>query len=259
MDNLNEREWVIGLHDYNGTSNQQQVFSAFHDLVIGELENLGLALTYVGVEGDGYSGKATKANGAAYKRVRGANFAGISVLNLLSNPEGSKQPAYDRFFSASLNITPHNDNLLTFCVNDGILGFGSDGFHRILRGAANLHEWTTGYAFVDLSAKQPEFHVMGLDDGNLSADEYERLTKWYTSKREDKSARIRSVYPFNLLNGDQLEQSLSNGQTIREFAMSHGPSPLVSEGYGGLALWMVPEAELAAIRKMLEGCNAVIA
>ena len=78
MERLNEREWVIGLHDYDGATEPQQVFAAFHDLIVGELQHLGLDLTHVGIEGDGYSGKATKANGAALKRARGAGFAGIT-------------------------------------------------------------------------------------------------------------------------------------------------------------------------------------
>lgn len=256
---LNEREWVIGLHDYHGVTEAQELFSAFNELVIDELSVLGLELTYVGIEGEGYSGKATKANGAAYKRLLDSGFTGISVLNFICNPKGSNQPAYDRFLSASLNISAHNDNLLTFCVNDGILKFGSEGFQRILKLLANVHDWTTGYAFVDLTSKQPEFHVMGLDDGNLSSDAYERLTKWYCSKREDKIARIRSIYPFNLLNSDQLGHRLSNGQTVQEFAESHETSELVVDGFRGLTLWAVPENEVAELRTAFDGCTAVIA
>lgn len=259
MEGLSEREWVIGLHDFHGASQPQKVFAGFHELVIEELTQLGLDLTYVGIEGDGYTGKATKAHGAAFKRVKDAEFNGISVLNLICNPKGSNSPAYDRFFSASLNITSYNDNLLTLCVNDGLLGFGSGGFQRILKRVASLHDWTTGYAFVDLSSRQPEFHVMGLDDGNLSSDEYCRLTKWYTSTREDKLSRIRAIYPFNLLNRRQLQQRLANGQTVREFAESFVSSELITGGFGQLALWIVPESELASVRSTLDGCYAVIA
>ncbi|MDC0935019.1 hypothetical protein OAS39_01945 [Pirellulales bacterium] len=256
---LSEREWVIGLHDYCGVPDPTRLFSKFNAIVTEELSRLGLELTYVGMEGDGYSGKATKANGAAYKRLLELGFSGINVLNLLSNPCDSNQPAYDRFFCASFGITPHNDNLLTFCVNDGIVAFGSADFSRILRGVANLHDWTTGYAFVDLVAKRPEFHVMGFDDGNLSSDELERLTKWYCSKRNDKVRRIRSIYPFTLLNSEQLEQRLANGQTVREFAESHEESSFITDGYRGLALWSVPEHEVNTLRKTFEGCGVVIA
>lgn len=256
---LSEREWVLGLHGYCDIREPARVFSDFNTMVTEELSLLGLELTYVGVEGDGYSGKATKAHGTAHKRVLASEFSGITVLNLLVNPRGSNQPAYDRFFSASLSITPHNDNLLTFCVNEGIIAFGSETFLRILKRAVNLHDWTTGYAFADFVAKQPEFHVMGLDDGNLSPDELERLTKWYCSKRDDKVRRIRSVYPFTLLNDEQLEQRLENGSTVREFAEGHGSSTLTSDGYRGLTLWSVPEHEVSTLRATLEGCDVVIA
>ncbi len=259
MDQLNEHEWVIGLHDYRGVSEPQELFAAFHGLVMDELVQLGLELTYVAIEGDGYSEKAAKVKGTAYKRLKEAKFTGITGLDLSCNPTESDEPAYDRFFGASLSITPHNDNLLAFCLNDGILAFGSDGFRRILKRVANLHDWTTGYALVDLASKQPEFHVMGLDDGTLAADEYDRLVRWYTSRREDKMARIRSIYPFNLLNSDQLQQRLPSGQTVRDFAVSHDCSELITDGFGNLTLWVVPESELAAVRAIFDGCDAVIA
>lgn len=259
MENLSEQEWVIGLHSYCEVPEPANVFSRFNSAVIELLSDLGLQLTYVGIEGDGYSGKATKSNGAAYKRAQESRFSGITVLNLLCNPTGSCQPAYDRFFSASLNITPHNDNLLTVSVNDGIVEFANAEFSRILKLVSNLHAWTTGYAFADSVAKKPEFHVMGLDDGNLSPDELKRLTKWYCSKPDDKANRVRSVYPFNLLNVSQLEQRLENGKTLREFAEEHESSQLSAHGYGGLALWTVPEAEVPSLRSALDGCAALIA
>lgn len=259
MERLNQREWVIGLHDYHGIPKPQMVFAAFHELVIEELRQLGLDVTYVEIEGDGYVDKATKARGTAYRRVKDDGFAGITGLSLICNPPNSDAPAYDRFFSASLGITPHNDNLLAFCLNDGILAIGSDGFRRILKRLANLYDWTTGYALIDLASKHPEFHVMGLDDGQLSADEYDRLTRWYTAKREDKVTRIRSIYPFNLLNHDQLQQRLSNGQTVRQFVESHDSSILIAEGYGNLALWVVSRSEVAAVRAIFDQSEAVIA
>lgn len=258
MEQLSEQEWVIGLHSYCEAPKPANVFSKFNSVVTELLSELGLQLTYVGIEGDGYSGKATKANGAAYKRAQESGFSGITVLNLLCNPIGSSQPAYDRYFSASLNISPHNDNLLTVSVNDGIVEFGNAEFLRILKLVSNLHTWTTGYAFADSVAKQPEFHVMGLDDGNLSPDELERLTKWYCSKPDDKANRVRSVYPFNLLNLSQLKQRLENGKTLREFAEEHESSKLSADGYGGLTLWTVPEDEVIGLRSALDGCAALI-
>jgi len=192
---LTDREWVIGVYDYRPIADPPNLFAAFYETVSRELSSLGLEITHVAIEGGGYTGKAQKAGGAAHKRLLDSGFCEITVLGLICNPPKSRQPAYDRFVSASLSIAPHNDALLCFAMNDGLLGFGSEGFHRILEGLTSLHSWGAGYAFVDAIDKQPEFHVMGLDNGELPADELDVLTKWYCSTPECKMTRIRSVYP----------------------------------------------------------------
>lgn len=253
-----EREWIIALHGYHDIPEPAAVFSDFDRIVVEIMRKFELRLSHAAIEGDDYSGKIAKASGAAYKRAFESGFSEVEVLHLLSNPSGSNNPAYDRFLSASLTITPKNDNLLTFCVNDGIVEFGNTDFLRILEFLSNLCDWTTGYAFADLITKKPEFHAMGLDDGRLSTEESDQLTKWYCSKRNDKVSRIRSIYPFNLLNASQLEQRLENGRTLRHFVEEHGASHLSTQAYGGLTLWEVPEDEVVILRSIFDDSSILI-
>jgi hypothetical protein len=259
MFDLSEYEWVIALHDYRSIASPERLFSDFHQRVTEELQRKGLAPSYVGVDGKGYSEKFQKASGAAHKRAQASGFSDITSLGIICNPTSSGSPAYDRFVSISLGINEIIDNSsLCFAMNNGIIEFGSEGFHRILKEMANLHDWGFGYAFIDHVKKQPEFHALGIDDGNLSDDELARLTKWYCSPPEEKIKKARSIYPYILLNEVQMSQVIDDGQTLKEFAQGCANSTWTDNGYGSLGLWSISDSEIATVKSILKDCNVFI-
>jgi len=126
---LKQSEWALGLFQYPPGRPEPLRFGAFYALVISLLKDIGAPPTYIAAEGQGYSGELVKFGGSVSKRLIGSGFEGLSVLSIVTNPQGSKEPSYDRYVSISLSFNAPNELLGCIVINDGIVPFcGSSGF-----------------------------------------------------------------------------------------------------------------------------------
>jgi hypothetical protein len=232
------------------------MFASFYAAATSLLARMGVAMTHVAAEGDGYSGKLVKVNSAAAKRLVDSGFESITVLSCVVSPEGSKEPAYDRIVSANLSWNSPDELLLCVAVNDGLEAFRGPVFEATLSKMLEIGNWSFGYAFRDSVERQPDFHVLALDNGRLSKTESQALRKWYASKPAERIHRPRSVYPITILNDSQLDFSV-NGATLAQ--VIKGTPDTTSSRVGALLVWRVSEDQIQRLRDLLSAGGALIA
>lgn len=256
MKSPSKYEWVVGLHGYRESPPPSDTFASFYTAASSLFSRMGVAMTHMAAEGDGYSGKLVKASSAAAKRLLNSRFEGITVLSCVASPEGSDEPAYDRVVSANLSWNSPNEVLLCMVVNDGLETFLGPLFEATLAEMLKIGNWSFGYAFRDTVDRQPDFHVLALDNGRLNKTESQALKKWYSSKPAERTQKLRSVYPVTILNETQLGFNV-NGRTLGQI-IEETPST-TSNRVGALVVWRVGDGQLQRLRDSLGASGALIA
>jgi hypothetical protein len=249
-------EWALGLHDYPCAPPSPQVFARFFGIVSDFFGSLGVAPTHVAAEGDGYTGKLTKFGGIVTKRLVESEFVQVSALSIVVSPKDSKEPAFDRLISASLTWTAPHELLLCFVSNEAAVPFKGAQFDRLLHTLLEWKGWAFGFGLKDEVSRQPDFHVLTIDNGMLASQEREALTRWYRAKLEDRKVRLRDVYPVNILGREQTVRLVTGkalGDVIRGI-----PASTVEE-VNGVTVWKVSETALPAIRAQLGAQGSLIA
>jgi hypothetical protein len=256
---LSESASALGLYKYNCEQPERGIFGRFYATILNQLHAWGVTPTYVGAEGNGYSGKFTKIGGRMHDKLVRSDFADVTVLSLAANPPGSEEPSYDNYVSCSLSYVAVNLELLAcIVVNESFVKLRSSKYEALLRSQLDLCPWDFGYGFSSSVQKQPDFHILGLDNGKLSTEEYKSLSTWYEAPGDVRAALLRDVYPYNLLNDRQLDAQVSNGVTLRRFAECQPGCSMTPLTEHGLYLWQVPDAEVARLRRLLAGSPALV-
>ncbi|MBX9654215.1 hypothetical protein K2Y11_11405 [bacterium] len=256
IDTPSKTEWVIGLHSHPQSPPGNEIFLRFYSKVIRLLEQLGVPIPHVAAEGDGFSGKLVKLNSAAGNRIIRSGFEGISGLSFVVSPQGSMEPAYDRVLSASLSWNAPAELLLCVVVNESIVSFLSETFETAILEFIGIENWSYGYSFRDAVTRQPDFHVLSLDNGQLSKVETQFLRKWYSSTVPERLQRLRSIYPITIANERQLACNV-DGISLGEF-MQLAPGTTLNR-IGDLFLWRVPESQVIQFRESLGVAGVLIA
>lgn len=256
---LSKSASALGLYKYNCDQPESGLFGHFYSTVISQFASCGITPTYVGAEGDGYSGKLTKIGSRTHDKLVKTNFADVTVLSVVANPTGSEEPSYDNFASASLSYVEVNRELLAcIVINDSFIRIRSKEYDGLLRSHVDLCRWDFGYGFSSSVEKQPDFHILGLDNGKLSPEEYKSLSTWYAAPGEVRTALLRDVYPYNFLNDIQLDAQVSDGVTLRQFAQRQPGCSLTRLTDYGLHLWQVPDTEIARLKQILVGSPVLV-
>jgi hypothetical protein len=202
---MNDLASAIGLYAYTSPPPGREVFKHFYEVTLAIFDQVGAKPTYIAAEGSGYTGDLTRFDGRVRAKLLKSEFGDVQTLSIVANPADSDAPAYDSFATASISHVPETgETLLSFVVAERFLGFGSSEFGAALRRLMLLYPWETGFAFVEEMRKKPEFHILGLDDGNLAPDEKKRLMRWYASSPAERVRKLRDVYPVNVLNASQV-------------------------------------------------------
>ena len=250
---------ALGLYKYECNKPGNTAFSFFYSNIIEILTSWQVSPTYIGAEGIGYSGKLTKVGGRTQGRLLQSSFEHISVLLIVANPFQSDSPAYDHFISASLSYDESNQELImSFVANEAFVPLDSLRFKEAIASLIHVSTWDFGYGFSTLLEKQPEFHILGLDTGKLSTEEYNSLCSWYATPGPARVNVLRDVYPYNILNEKQLALRVENGITLREFIERQECCSLTRISTSDLYLWMVPPAEIGSFRKVLSSSNLLL-
>jgi hypothetical protein len=125
----------------------------------------------------------------------------------------------------------------------------------VLEKCISLESWAFGLSFQDNVKKNPDFHVLSLDNGRLGTAELKALTKWYATRSTERLRRPRSVYPVTILGDSQLSLSLGS-ITLREYICTAVGTSVAR--VGALTVWRVPDARLETIRADLSEKRALI-
>lgn len=245
---------ALGLYKYDYDHPEGGLFGRFYWACLKQFQLWGVTATNVGAEGIGYAGKLVRVGSRTHDKLVKSNFADVSVLSVTANPPGSEEPSYDSFVSASLSYVEVSRELLVCVVaNEALVGIHSTKYDGLLQSQVELCRWDCGYGFSSSVEKQPDFHILGLDSGNLTTEEYKSLCTWYAANGVTRTAMLRDVYPYNILNEKQLNAQVSQGVTLRQFAQGQPGCTLTRLTEYGLHLWQVPDSEIARLRNFLVG------
>jgi hypothetical protein len=249
---------AIGLYSYESPRPTAEDFKQFYELAISAFKSVDIAPTYISLDGKGYTGKSTKLNGSAHQKAIKSGFVDIHYIGLQANPVDSDEPAYDSYASLGLSyLEPFNETLLVLAIEERFLQLGSNNFEGILASLIAVREWDFGYALSYANKSNPQFHVLGINDGNLSEDEYRSLCIWYAATPQERISKLRDIYPYNILSDKQLELKLSNGLTVREIILRYDGSQLKALGKR-LWLWKVAPEKLREYRDILKKLGGLI-
>ena len=244
MNQPSKFEWALGLYDYLSAAPNPQTFARFFRIVSDFLGGLSIVPSHIAAEGEGYTGKLTKSGSAVTKRLVESEFAHISALSIVVSPNNSKEPAFDRLVSASLTWTALSELQMCLVANEASAQFLGSQFDSVLKTLLEWRTWAFGFGLKDEISLQPELHILTIDNGRLTNQEREALTRWYRARNEDRQVRLRDVYPVNVLNQKQTDRVIA-GRTFGAIIESIPDSKV--EEINGVTLWKVPESKLAWI------------
>jgi len=262
-----ETETAIGLYAYHQGEPGASLYARYYSFVLEELATLGVQPTYFGVNGDGYPQKYVKFGGHVHKRVLDTKFEDIAGLSLAANPGGSNAPAHDSFFESELSFHvsgfPDSQGQVTdlsFVINESFLPFGSEEFERVLRSLVELHPWDFGMGFSDTINRHPELHIACLGHDKLTPTEEEADNIWYNTPPEIRIQKLRSIYPYNIVNERQLALDVENHVSLKELIEELQIGTLERLPQDELYLWKIlAESDRQSIRAKLIECSLVIA
>ena len=257
---LNGSAFALALYEYGPRHPGSALFRKFYSATTGLFQSLGIQPTFIAAEGEGYSGKFAKFGGKTRMRLLESDFSGISVLSLGANPSNSDSPAYDSFAMASLSYVGADEELLLcLVVNEAFVKLRSERCDAIVSDLARFHHWDFGYGFSGDAADQPELYILGMDNGRLSKEEQRLLNAWYTAPADVRVRRLRDLYPYNLLNEEQLDRETSPGVRLKDFIKRQPGCTLTPVSDNGLYQWKVSDdTTLSHLRERLCGASVLV-
>ena len=256
---LSKTASAFGLHSYGKPSPDGKAFELFNASASALLNELGITPSYIGIEGEGYSGDYKKYGGSAHEKLIKSGFGGISVLSIVANPEGSDEPSYDGYATLSFSfVDSTQEALLCFVVNELFVPFASDAYDDAWKAFLGLNAWDFGYGFREEAEKQPEFHILGLDNGHLTEAEQSALDAWYGALPDQRLDRLRGIYAYNFVSMRQLDKDVFDGVTLRQFIEQDQLGEIRQLTDYGLHLWKLDEGRAVRVRRQMEVARALI-
>lgn len=249
---------ALGLYLYGGAEPGADLFARFARLTESLFARLGIAPTYLGLGGDGYPEGFVRYGGRAHKKALAREFDGVVSVSVAANPVGSDEPTFDSFALASLSYTPSvGELLLSLEVNEAWLPFDGEAYAETMGAYITLAPWSFGFGFADASNRQPGFHILSLDPGDLPPDERTRLLTWYAVAPEVRVRKLRDVYALNLLGAGQLGEATRDGGTLRSLITSMGAGDIQPTAGTSLMSWRVPTTSREAVRRQMAEAGAI--
>jgi hypothetical protein len=257
---LEKSAFALGLYKYGKPHPGNALFGKFYSVITDLFQSLGIQPTFIGAEGEGYSGKFAKFSGKTRTKLLESDFSGISVLSLAANPSTSDSPAYDSFAMASLShVDADQELVLSLVVNEAFVKLRSEPCDAIVNGLARFHDWDFGFGFSANAADQPELHILGMDNGRLSKEDQRLLNAWYAALADVRVRRLRDVYPYNLLNEQQLYQEITTEKCLKDFIEQQPGCTLTRLTDYGLYQWKLSDdTTLGQLRKQLRGLPIMV-
>jgi hypothetical protein len=249
---------ALGLYLYGGAVPGADLFARFSRLTQTLFARLGIAPTYMGLGGDGYPEGFVPYGGRAHKKALAREFDGVLSVSVAANPVGSDEPAFDSFALVSLSYLPsEGELLLSLEVNEAWLPFDGEVYGETVGAYLALAPWNFGFGFADASSRQPGFHILSLDPGNLTPDERTRLRTWYAVPPDVRVRKLRDVYALNWLGAGQLDEATRDGRPLRSLVMSMGVGEIQPVAGTSLVSWSVPVASREAVRLQVAEAGAI--
>jgi len=217
---LSKESYAFGVYGYPNVAPSPKEFEAIFDCLYKLSKQLGCRLTYIGVEGRGFSDRLVKINESTYlEKLKNGGFPNIESFSLISNPKDSDSPAYDHFLYLAASYSDIDKELIICCVINKSLMSSVSVFEERLLQLSKKVNFDYALGFLSDAEKKPELHILGADNGSLNTSEKASLQRWYVSDPDKKKCYVRGIYPYNIFNHQQLSRDV-DGVTLKDYLMS---------------------------------------
>lgn len=236
------------------SSDLMRAYEELEDLI----HDLNLEPSWFSADVSDGRGKWGRFGGTAHKKFLqsgGENYENIELC--VAAAEG-KYPARDKIAEAGFLFTPVSGDVIVDVVIQApalTLGLSAE---TVIAKLASLWRWDYGFGLQRDSSKMPVTYLGAGLSGTETAEEQRRIEKWYaTYQPEVRRARVRDIFPYNVVGEGHLLQALPDGRSLRAFIEADPDSELRALP-GDLWLWKVAPDCTEAVRAKLRGTGVVI-
>lgn len=245
--NLQPTESAIGLWAYHQEQPAATLYQQFYDIALEFIHKWQVVPTYFGADGDNYPDKLTKWNGRAHRQALSTRFTDTTGLSIAANPINSNKPSFDSFLNCTISYVrtsgfPTSKGGVVYfflVINESYLPLGSEAFEQVLDRLVSLFPWHFGMGFSDTVERHPELHLACFGHNNLREEERPLLQAWYSTPPEVRIVKLRTIYPYNVLNPTQLGQEIESGLSLRAWIEQQRIGQLERLPSNNLSIWKV--------------------
>ena len=255
--------WGLGLYAHTVPALAKESFQLVHSTLVEIFERMGLTPTFFSFSDPEFRarGKFTKWNGKTHRRIVKSGFDNVALLSFAATESGSEAPAYDSFAYTAfsqLKIGADLETTFVLVVTDEKFSFGTSAFEQILSTAACLQKWEFGFAIKRVGFRQAESIVLGYGTDGLTEEEDRQSKAWYKTDPSMKSMKLRDIFPYLILNKNQIEQRLSGNTTLGDMLLSHQEARLSEIPGTSLFLWKGSGAAVNETRAILKEADILV-
>ena len=249
---------AIGFFSHASTvptsSDLMRAYEALEDLT----RDLDLQPSWFSADNSIGSGQWRKIGGAAHKKFLqsgGENYENVGLC--VASAEGNA-PGYDKTMEANFLFSPvSGDVMVKIAVQEPALTLGRSA-EVVIAKLASLWRWDYGFGLQRDSSKMPLTYLGAGISRTETAEEQRRIEKWYaTYQPEVRRARVRDIFPYNMIGEGHLAQALPDGRSLQAFIGTDPDSELLALK-DDLWLWKVAPDRTEAVRAKLRGTGIVI-
>lgn len=249
---------AIGFYSHTSTAPTSSDLMRAYEALDRLIHDLGFEPSWFSADVSDGRGKWGRFGGAAHKKFLQFGGEGYENIGLCVAAAEGKYPAHEKTAEVGFLFTPvSGDVMVNVAIQAPALAPGRS-VEMVIAKLASLWRWDYGFGLQRDSSKIPLTYLGAGISGTETAEEQRRIEKWYATYQPDvRRARVRDIFPYNVVGEGHLARVLSNGWSLRAFIEADPDSslqPLMND----LWLWSVTPNRIEIVRDKLLGMGIVI-
>jgi len=186
-------------------------------------------------------------------RLRKSDFStknGVSLYTTIPNLPDSKPMLFRWSAFADVSASPNQFMLFCFAADEKSLG----AFERLLPQLLEVVTPKYGIGYVRDFKKGPDLFAYGMTSGlgysDAEMEEKDRIAAWFHQTPEERTARLRDIFPMNILSRPLLNLPV-NGATLQNWIDRAPERGTLTEIKNDVWLWKVESENIPANRTKL--------
>lgn len=249
---------AIGFYSHASTVPTSSDLMRAYETLEHLIHDLGLEPSWFSADDSIGRGQWKRIGGAGHKKFLQSGGEMYENVGLCVASVESKSPGFDKKVEVGFTFTPVNgDVMLEIAIQEPTLVLGPSA-EMIIAKLASLWRWDYGFGLQRDSIKMPLIYLGAGISRTETTEEQRRIEKWYsTYQPEVRRARVRDIFPYNIIGEGHLAQIIPDGRSLRTFIEADPDSSLRPLG-NDLWLWVVTPNLTEIVRGKLCGAGIVI-